>query len=169
MLTGHLLYVRQADLLAVSFDAERLRVSGTPFLAAASIHVEPQELVASFDLASDGTLAWVSSRASELLRMLVWIDRKGVETALPIPARRYGHPALMPDERSAIVEIEATPHNLWHLDLTTGALTRLTHEGANHRPVVSPDGRIFAFSSDRTTPRSLFDNRPMAAARRSVS
>src|SRR4029453_19393557 len=58
--------------------------------------------------------------------------------------------------RSAIVEIEATPHNLWHLDLTSGALTRLTHEGANHRPVVSRDGRFFVFSSDRTTPRSLF-------------
>ena len=42
------------------------------------------------------------------------------------------------------------------LDLTSGALTRLTHESANHRPVVSRDGRFFVFSSDRTTPRSLF-------------
>ena len=112
--TGHLLYVRQTDLLGVSFDADRLRVSGTPFLAAASIHVKPQELVGSFDLARDGTLAWVASGASDLQRCSSWIDRKGVETPLPIPVRPYSHPALMPDERSAIVEIEATPHNLWH-------------------------------------------------------
>lgn len=26
------------------------------------------------------------------------------------------------------------------------ALTRLTHEGANHRPVLSPDGRYMVFS-----------------------
>ena len=154
--SGHLLYVRQADLLGVSFDPKRLQVSGTPFLAAASIQVKPQELNGSFDLARDGTLAWIASSASDLQRMLVWIDRRGVETPLPIPVRPYSHPALMPDERSAIVEIEATPHNLWHLDLASGALTRLTHEGANHRPVVSRDGRFFVFSSDRTTPRSLF-------------
>ena len=154
--SGHLLYVRQADLLGVPFDLERLQLSGAPFLAAASIQVKPQELNGSFDLARDGTLAWIASSASDLPRKLVWIDRRGVETPLPIPVRPYSHPALMPDERSAIVEIEATPHNLWHLDLASGALTRLTHEGANHRPVVSRDGRFFVFSSDRTTPRSLF-------------
>ena len=154
--SGHLLYVRQADLLGVPFDPKRLQVSATPFLVAASIQVKPQELVGSFDLAEDGTLAWIASRESDLQRMLVWIDRKGMERPLPIPVRPYSHPALLPDERSAIVEIEATPHNLWHLDLTSGALTRLTHEGANHRPVVSRDGRFFVFSSDRTTPRSLF-------------
>jgi eukaryotic-like serine/threonine-protein kinase len=154
--SGHLLYVRQADLLGVSFDPKRLQVTGTPFLAAASIKVKPQELVGSFDIAGDGTLAWIASSASDLQRMLVWIDRKGEEMPLPIPVRPYSHPALMPDERSAIVEIEATPHNLWHLDLASGALTRLTHEGANHRPVGSRDGRTFVFSSDRTTPRSLF-------------
>ena len=47
-------------------------------------------------------------------------------------------------------------HNLWQVDLTTGALTRLTDDSGNHRPVASPDGRFFAFSSDRTKPRSLF-------------
>ncbi|HXI32364.1 MAG TPA: hypothetical protein VNG89_28200, partial [Vicinamibacterales bacterium] len=31
-----------------------------------------------------------------------------------------------------------------------------THDSANHRPVLSPDGRFMAFSSDRTVPRSLF-------------
>ena len=154
--SGHLLYVRQADLLGVPFDPRRLQVSGTPFLAAASVQVKPMELTGSFDLAGDGTLAWIASSASDLQRMLVWIDRNGVERPLPIPVRPYSHPALMPDERSAIVEIEATPHNLWHLDLASGALTLLTSEGANHRPVVRRDGRFFVFSSDRTTPRSLF-------------
>lgn len=35
-------------------------------------------------------------------------------------------------------------------------MTPLTHDGANHRAVLSPDGRFMAFSSDRVTPRSLF-------------
>ena len=75
----------------------------------------------------------------------------------------------MPDERSAIVEIEATPHNLWHLDLASGALTLLTHEGANHRPV---EAGTAASSSSAPIARhraACFDSRPMAAARRNVS
>ena len=78
------------------------------------------------------------------------------ETALPVPHRPYAHPALLPDERSLIVELDETPHNLWQVDLTTGAMTRLTDDSGNHRPVASPDGRFFAFSSDRTKPRSVF-------------
>ena len=66
--SGHLLYVRQADLLGVSFDPKRLQVTGTPFLAAASIKVKPQELAGSFDIAGDGTLAWIASSASDLQR-----------------------------------------------------------------------------------------------------
>jgi serine/threonine protein kinase len=42
-----------------------------------------------------------------------------------------------------------------------------THEGANHRPVASADGRFFVFSSDRTTPAASSAWLPMAAARRS--
>jgi eukaryotic-like serine/threonine-protein kinase len=154
--SGHLLFVRDSNLMGISFDADRLRVSGAPFLAASAVRVKPQTLKGFFDLARDGTLVYLPAGVSNLQGTLVWIDLKGVETPLPIPVRAYFHPALLPDERSVIVEIEETPHNLWHLDLTTGALTRLTHEGANHRPVASPDGRFFAFSSDRTTPRSIF-------------
>ena len=152
--TGHLLFVRDSNVMGISFDADRLRVSGAPFLAASAVRVKPQTLKGFFDLTRDGTMVYLP--ASEFQRTLVWIDRKGVETPLPIPVRPYFHPALLPGERSVIVEIEETPHNLWHLDLTTGALTRLTREGANHRPVASPDGRFFAFVSDRTTPRSIF-------------
>jgi serine/threonine protein kinase/Tol biopolymer transport system component len=154
--TGHLLYMDHANLMAVAFDADRLRVSGAPFLAGPTVRVKPQALKGFFDLSRDGTLVYLASGASESQRTLVWVDRHGLETPLPIPVRAYFHPALLPDDRSVIIEIEDTPHNLWHLDLTTGALTRLTHEGANHRPVASADGRFFVFSSDRTTPRSVF-------------
>jgi serine/threonine-protein kinase len=154
--SGHLLYARENDLMAVAFDPERLQMSGDPFLAAAAIRVTPQSFDAFFDLTHDGTLVSMASTASELQRTLVWIDRKGTETAIPVPVRAYFHPALLPDEQSLIVEIEETPHNLWHLDLATGALTRLTPEGANHRAIASADGRFIMYSSDRTVPRSLF-------------
>jgi hypothetical protein len=68
-------------------------------------------------LSRDGTLVYLASGASESQRTLVWVDRQGLETPLPIPVRAYFHPALLPDDRSVIIEIDDTPHNLWHLDL----------------------------------------------------
>jgi len=62
----------------------------------------------------------------------------------------------LPDGQGIVVEVFTTPHNLWRLDFRSGAMTPLTHDGANHRAVLGPDGRFMAFSSDRVTPRSLF-------------
>ena len=154
--TGHLVYVRNSDLVAVPFDLDRMRVTGTPFLAVPAVRVTPLYLIGQFDLATDGTLAYMPGGGSELQRTLVWIDRKGMLTPIPAPPRPYMHPSLLPDERGVIIEIEDTPHNISHYDLVTGALSRLTRDSANHRAVLSPDGRVMAFSSDRTVPRSLF-------------
>ena len=152
--SGHLVYTRQSDVMAIGFDPGTFELRGTPFLAVSGVHVTSHSLEGLFDLAADGTFVYVG--VGDVQRTLVWVDRRGGETALPVPHRLYMHPALLPGEGSLIVEIEETPHSLWHVDLTTGALTRLTDESGNHRPVASPDGRFFAFSSDRTKPRSVF-------------
>jgi serine/threonine-protein kinase len=152
--SGHLVYGRQSDVMAVGFDPESRQVSGTPFVAATGIHMRSYLRDAFFDVSADGT--FIALPAGDLQRSLVWVDRQGLESSLPVPVRPYAHPSLLPDERSAVVELDDSPHNLWLIDLMTGALTRLTLEGANHRPVISPDGRFIAFSSDRTTPRNLF-------------
>jgi serine/threonine protein kinase/Tol biopolymer transport system component len=152
----HLLYTSGSNLLAVPFDTRRLQTTGTSTAVVPEVLVTPMFPHGSYDLANDGTLVYESSAPLRLLRSLVWTDRDGALRVAPGPQRPYFHPVLLPDERTAIVEVEDTVHNIWRADLTTGALTRLTHEGANHRAVISADGRWMIFSSDRTTPRSLF-------------
>ena len=154
--TGHLLYVRGPDLLAVPFDRDRLTVTRTPVLAVTGVRIIPYDLRGQFDLSADGTLAYLPGGGAELQRTLVWVDRTGTIRPLPTPPRPYMYPSLLPDERGAIVEIEETPHNIWYADLTSGALTRLTHESGNHRAVLSPDGRFIAYGSDRGGTRNLF-------------
>ena len=150
----HLVYVRHSDVMAVEFDPDRLQLRGTPFLAVPGVYVRGLR-DGMFDFATDGTFVYVG--LGDVQRTLVWVDRGGTETTLPVPNRAYAHPALLPDERSVIVELEdPLPHHLSQVDLTTGALTRLTDDSGNHRPVTSPDGRFVAFSSDRTKTRSLF-------------
>jgi serine/threonine-protein kinase len=153
--TGHLLYVRGSDLLAIAFDRDRLTTAGNPALVVSGLQVVQQALRGQFDLSDEGTLVYLSGGA-ELERTLVWVDRSGMSRPLSVPPRPYAHPSLLPDGQGLIVEIEATPHNLWRYDFRSGAMTLLTREGANHRAVLSPDGRFMAYSSDRTVPRSLF-------------
>jgi serine/threonine protein kinase/Tol biopolymer transport system component len=152
----HLLYTSGSNLLAVSFDARRFRTTGTPLVVLPEVLVTPMFPHGAYDVARDGTLVYLSSTPLRSLRSLVWADRQGGLRTAPGPQRPYFHPVLLPDERTALVEVEGTVHNIWRADLTTGALTPLTHEGANHRAVVSADGRWMIYSSDRTTPRSLF-------------
>ena len=153
--TGHLLYVRGDDLMAVPFDGDRLTLSGSPVVAISKLQVMPQSLSAGFDLSADGTLIFVPGDSS-LERTLVWSDRNGTLRPAPVPPRPYAHPVLLPNGQGMILEIEGTPHNLWRYDTTSGAMMLLTPEGANHRAVLSPDAQVMAYSSDRTAPRSLF-------------
>jgi serine/threonine-protein kinase len=153
--TGHLVYTRGNDLMAVPFDARRLAVTGAPSVALTGLRrlVDSEN---SFDLATDGTLAFIAGGGTELRRTLVWVDAGGATRPLPFQERAYLFPVLLPGAKEAIVETAEAPHTLWRGDLGSGALTQLTREGANHRPVVSPDGKLMAFSSDRVVPRSLF-------------
>jgi Tol biopolymer transport system component/tRNA A-37 threonylcarbamoyl transferase component Bud32 len=152
----HLLYASGSNVLAVPFDARRLLTAGTPAVVLPDVLVTNMFPHGAYDVARDGTLVYLSSTPLRSLRSLIWADRQGGVRIAPGPQRPYFHPVLLPDERTALVEVEDALHNIWRADLTTGALTPLTHDGANHRPVVSADGRSMIFSSDRTTPRSLF-------------
>jgi eukaryotic-like serine/threonine-protein kinase len=151
--SGHLLFVRDGSLLAAPFDPATLTLSGSPVVVAPKLQVIPNSH-GRFDVAADGTLAFFPGELV-LERSLVWSDRKGTLTPLHVPARPYAHPALLPSG-DMIVEVEATPHNLWRLDAASGALTLLTPKAANHRAVVSPDGRTMIYGSDRGEVRSLW-------------
>jgi dipeptidyl aminopeptidase/acylaminoacyl peptidase len=149
------LFARGSDVFVVAFDRDRLAIAGKEALAATGVQIVPQFLRAQYGLAADGTLAYLPGGA-EPVRALVWADRAGTQVPVPVATRPYAHLALLPDEQAIVVEVETTPHNLWRLDFRSGAMMPLTHDGANHRAVLSPDGRFMAFSSDRVTPRSLF-------------
>jgi serine/threonine protein kinase/Tol biopolymer transport system component len=153
--TGHLVFARGSELLAVAFDRDRLTIMGNPVRVVENVQNRQAQLAAQFDLSADGTLAYISG-GDEINRTLVWADRSGALLPLPAPPRPYAHLVLLPDGQGLILEIEGKPHNLWRYDFSSGALMLLTPEGANHRPVLSPDGRFMAYSSDRTVPRSLF-------------
>ena len=104
--SGHLVYVHDGTLMAVPFDLQGLRVTGTPVVNRERRHA--------------GTAHWLTSASAkpvravqrlgyrrprlragrpvpEILKSLVWVSRNGTVTPTNLPPGPYGGPRLSPD------------------------------------------------------------------------
>ena len=101
--TGHLLFVRRGQLMALPFDATALRPTGEAMPVNASVRWFGPTGIAAFALSGDGrTLVYQPpSRPSRL----VWVNRT-TRALTPIgePAR-FGSVLLSPDETKVATEI----------------------------------------------------------------
>jgi Tol biopolymer transport system component len=80
-------------------------------------------------------------------RTLVWVDRQGKETVLPLPVRSYLFPRISPEGRQIAFEVEGVYHDLYACDPDRGVTTKMTTDGVSHAPVWTPDGKRLAFRS----------------------
>jgi serine/threonine-protein kinase len=149
--SGHLLFGVAGTLRAVQFDVNRQEVTGPP------VSVIPQIVTTAwgavdFDLADDGTLAYVQGTAGGQLRTLAWVDRQGLEEPIEaLPPRPYLYPRVSPDGKRVALDIRDQENDVWIWDLTRETLKRLTTGPAFDRvPVWTPDGHII-YSSTRAS------------------
>ena len=150
--SGHLLFGAVGTLRAVGFDANRLEVTGTP------VSVIPQMVtstwgVADFDVADDGTLAYVRGTAGGQLHTLAWVDRQGREQPIAaLPPRAYLYARLSPDGMRVALDIRDQENDIWIWDLARETLKRLTTDPTLDRfPVWASNNQII-FSSARSSP-----------------
>jgi dipeptidyl aminopeptidase/acylaminoacyl peptidase len=129
-------------LQAVRFDPARLEVTGPPVAVAHDVLSKPSG-GASFDLAADGTLVYISSgRSGGVGRRLVLVDRHGGRQTRNAPRRAYTLVSVSPDGRRAAVDIRDQQGDVWIWDFEREALTRLTiAPSPGQVPIWTPDGR----------------------------
>jgi serine/threonine-protein kinase len=145
--TGHLVYGAYGTLRAIAFDIDKLRTVGSPIPVLSNV-VTTAAGAANFDVAGDGTLAYVSGGFQTVERSLVWVDRQGREEPLKeAPLRAYTYPRLSPDGSRIALDIRDQDDDIWVWDSARG-LTRLTQDPAEDRyPIWKPDGQHLIFSS----------------------
>jgi len=155
--TGHLLYGLAGTLRAVLFDLNRLEATGAPIPVLSQI-VTTTSGAADFDVAADGTLAYVSGTAQRIAaRTLVWVDRQGHETPINAPPREYVSAHLSPDGTRIALDARDQENDIWIWELARGTLTRLTSDPAfDGFPVWTPDSRRIIFTSDRVGGGNVF-------------
>jgi Tol biopolymer transport system component len=150
---GLLLFVRegtQGTLMAMPFDADRLRATAAAFPIGDRVPPE----ISKFSVSNGGVLAYTSAPANRY----VWFDRAGTQLSPVTPPGRYGSIALSLDgTRAATRRVLQGNTDLWVIDMARGTTSRLTtNVAAEDDPVWSPDGEHIAFSSTREMTSDLY-------------
>jgi Tol biopolymer transport system component len=157
--SGHLLFVREGNLLAQKFDPKTLATSGTPQPIAQRVEMSLFFWRwGLFSATENGLVAY--SSALQTSSRLVWLDRFGREAGSVGEPAPYSSPRLSPDGRLlavAIVDSARNKPDVWLYDLGRGVRTRLTSGPSdNSAPVWSPDGSRIVFTSDRKHQGDLY-------------
>jgi serine/threonine-protein kinase len=158
---GYLTYEARQSLWAVGFSPAAGAITGTPVRVIDNLE-EVRTSIWNVALSRHGTLAYAHA-SGDPERTLVWIDRAGVETPVPAPARPYHIPRLSGDAArlvAVIPDLERGNADLWTWDLARAAgdqtLQRFTFEPRDESyPVWSRDGRII-YNSIRDGVQNIF-------------
>jgi Tol biopolymer transport system component len=143
---GYLTYVNQGTLYGVPFDPGTTTVGGPAVPLAHGVSYSRTFGYAQVDITPTGTLVYRRGAESGL-RVVAWIDRRGVETPILAAPGRYSWPRLSPDgRRLALSVIDAGAPAIWTVDLASGATNRFTAGAADYSGLMwSTDGGWLLF------------------------
>ena len=157
--SGHLLFARRDGLWAVAFDPGTLTLRGEPSPVHQGVRVTPAGQ-AAFAVSHDGTLVVPETQNPAgpfTLRTLVWVDRNGRETPVPVPPRAYTYARLSPDGSQIALDARDDDADVWIWNVARETLHRLTFDpGFNRSPTWTPDGTKVAFSASRNGVESIY-------------
>ena len=154
--SGHIVYARGGEIMAVAFDERRLAIVGHPVAIEHGGMLDQASGSAEFALARNGTFVFAPGGPVVHARKLVWVDSHGTLTPLEVPPRFYSDPVISPDGRAIAFDIRAANDDIWTYDPARGRFTRLTFTHGNHQmPAWSPDGSRIIYALDRLGVRRL--------------
>jgi serine/threonine-protein kinase len=153
--SGHLLYVADGRLWAVSFDLETLQVIGTPMPMVDAVRVGFSG-AAYYAVSRSGTLVYVIAGAQPQ-RGLMWVDRAAREEAIKVPPRAYVRPRLSPDGTRIAVDIGDQESDIWVVNVA-GDVTprRLTYGPSFEINPVWIDNEHLVYTSNRSGRWALY-------------
>jgi serine/threonine-protein kinase len=139
---------RDGSVVAVPFDLGRRRPSGQPVTIVNDAIVDPVGTLQA-GVSTDGHLVY-AQRGAVSDRHLTVVGRDGRSSDVPGAPRGLAGPRFAPDGRRLAVGVGEAGGgtDVWTLDLTQQAWTRLTTNRISERPAWTADGRRIVYSSN---------------------
>ena len=124
--TGHLLFVRQGTVFALSFDAATLKTTGSPVQVVNDIANQPHYGIASFDVGPTGALIYAPGGVQTERNALQFVDRKGTITPSGAPDGHYFALDMARDGKRLAVGVGGANNIQAAYDIERKQFTRLT-------------------------------------------
>ncbi len=159
--SGHLVYVRENTLFAMTFDIDRMEATGSPSPMVQGVTANSGNGGSQISFSQNGTLAYVSGVIGVPEYPVMQMNRQGVTSTLWNEPGTYANPKLSPDgRRLSLTVLRDGNWDVWVYDLEREVATRLTfNEGYDGDQVWSPDGKYLAYSSDEGGTENPFRKR----------
>ena len=153
--TGHLLFIRDDDVLAVRFDAGKLETVGDPVRVLSGLTIiRTRGAAPMMSVAANGTLVYAAASATQ--SELVSVSRQGSEQVLLRMDRPAGNPRLSPDGRRMLTE--GIGQGLWLFDPERRIESRMTDRSLMASfPIFGPGGREVIYRSTAAMVRQPLD------------
>ncbi len=149
---GFLAYAKAGIVYAVPFDSDRLVTTGAAVPVLQNVASDPTTGAAHAAFGPDGTATYIVGGASTEDRQIVWADRKGTVTPIPLRSGLYNDIKVSPDGSRIAVLIGASGSgDVWIYDTHSTAFTPLTSDRANATPVWSHDGKSIYYTVIKST------------------
>ncbi|HEX5217385.1 MAG TPA: protein kinase [Vicinamibacterales bacterium] len=153
--TGHLLFIRDEDVLAVRFDAAKLETVGDPVRVLSGLTIiRTRGAAPMMTVAANGTLVYAASAATQ--SELVSVSRQGSEQVLLRMDRPAGNPRISPDGRQMLTE--GIGQGLWLFDPGRRIESRMTDRSLMASfPIFGPGGKEVVYRATSALMRQPLD------------
>ncbi|MBA3297173.1 MAG: serine/threonine-protein kinase [Acidobacteria bacterium] len=142
--TGHLLFVRGGNLMAVPFDLADRKIHGTPLPVVDNVSTHSWIGGAHYAVASDGTMIFMRGAFGDVRTSAVWMDRSGKPVATPgFTQNQPGKPRISPDGKRALFDGRSADGDteIYMADLVRGTAVRFSADPRDDfNPIWTADG-----------------------------
>ncbi len=161
---GHLLFTRDATLVAQRFDLATMRLQGEAVPISERVQVSDSAEGGSLGGFSVSDTGWLVYQAGLVVRSQIeWINRDGTGRSSVGEPEDVVDVTLSPDGSRAAMSVmdrQLGTRDIWILDVARGSRERLTYEPSDeYAPVWSPQGDRIVYSAGRHAGIELFERK----------